>query len=37
MAVPTRCDGDSAQGGTGGDSGNVSVELTGLCNGLDVE
>lgn len=36
MAVPTQCDGDLAQGGTGGDSGNVSVELTGFCDGLNV-
>lgn len=36
VAVPTRCDGGLVQGGTGGDSGNISVELTGLCDGLGV-
>lgn len=35
MVVPTCCDGGSAQG-TGGDSGTLSVELTGLCGELEV-
>lgn len=35
MVVPTSCDGGSAQG-TGGDTGTISVELTGLRGGLEV-
>ena len=35
MVVPARCDGGLAQV-TEGHSGNISVQLTGLVNGLDV-